>query len=195
MVILNKIYTKTGDDGTTALGSGERRKKFDLRVSAYGTIDEANAVIGVARLFSKNTNLDKVLELIQNDLFDLGADLAVPEQVPSPTDLKNQNSLRIIDTQIATIENHIDNFNADLEALQSFILSGGNELAAHLHLARTIVRRAEREIVELSNINGELVNPLAIKYTNRLSDLLFVLARVANNNGKDDILWVPGKNR
>ncbi len=191
MVILNKIYTKTGDNGTTALGSGERRQKNDLRICAYGTIDETNAAIGVARLFAINTNIDNVLELIQNDLFDLGADLAVPQS----TQDDGPEALRIIESQITTLETHIDNFNAGLETLRSFILSGGSKLAAHLHLARTIARRAERDIVELSAISDEQVNPLAIKYINRLSDLLFVLARVANNNGKDDILWVPGKNR
>ncbi|MCP4070822.1 MAG: cob(I)yrinic acid a,c-diamide adenosyltransferase [Hyphomicrobiales bacterium] len=188
MVILNKIYTKTGDDGTTALGSGTRRVKYDLRVSSYGSVDEANAAIGVARLFSKNTTIDTVLELIQNDLFDLGADLSVPDE-------GEVNPLRITNSQVMALENQIDRFNGELEPLRSFVLSGGNELAAHLHLARTIARRAERNIVELSHSAGEQVNPAAIMYMNRLSDLLFVLARSANDQGRADILWVPGKNR
>ena len=190
MVILNKIYTKTGDDGTTALGSGERRMKFDPRVEAYGSVDEANAAIGVARLYS-NGSLDEVLELIQNDLFDLGADLAVPDTGEKP----EFEPLRIVEHQVLALEKKIDQFNKDLKPLRSFILSGGNELAAHLHFARTISRRAERSIVELAQIDGEVVSEPAIQYINRLSDLLFVLARYANNHGKDDILWVPGKNR
>ncbi len=196
MVILNKIYTKTGDDGTTALGSGTRRVKYDLRVSSYGSVDEANAAIGVARLFSKNTTIDTVLELIQNDLFDLGADLSVPDEGEAKkSDEGKINPLRITNSQVMALENQIDRFNGELEPLRSFILSGGNELAAHLHLARTIARRAERNIVELSHLAGEQVNPVAIKYINRLSDLLFVLARSANDQGRADILWVPGKNR
>lgn len=191
MVILNKIYTKTGDDGTTALGSGERRAKFDPRVNAYGTVDEANASIGIARLYSKSMDIDQVLELIQNDLFDVGADLSVPKT----NDENAENSLRIIETQVVALETYIDKYNGELKPLRSFILSGGNDLAAHLHMARTIARRAERDIVALSQIAGEIVNPMAIQYMNRLSDLLFVLARYANDKGNADILWVPGKNR
>lgn len=196
MVILNKIYTKTGDDGTTALGSGGRRKKFDLRVSSYGTVDEANAAIGVARLYSKDQEIDAPLALIQNDLFDLGADLSVPEESgDESTKATTVEPLRVIDSQVSALEAYIDRYNSELEPLRSFILSGGNPLAAHLHLARTISRRAERIIVELSQCDGETVNPLAIIYMNRLSDLLFVLARYANDKGKADVLWVPGKNR
>jgi len=196
MVILNKIYTKTGDDGTTALGSGARRKKFDLRVSSYGTVDEANAAIGIARLYSKDDAVDAVLELIQNDLFDLGADLSVPEE----TDVKDSHAntvepLRVSKNQVTALEDYIDQYNSELEPLRSFILSGGNELAAHLHMARTISRRAERIIVELSHDDHETVNPMVIIYMNRLSDLLFVLARHANDLGRGDVLWVPGKNR
>ncbi len=196
MVILNKIYTKTGDDGTTALATGARRQKFDLRVAAYGSVDETNAAIGVARLYATKNDVDSVLELVQNDLFDLGADLATPESQSSEDNTEEKiQALRIIATQISTLETHIDRYNGELQPLRSFILSGGNELAAHLHLARTVCRRAEREIVALSKTDGEEVNPLAITYINRLSDLLFVLARHANDRGKADILWVPGKNR
>jgi len=193
MVILNKIYTKTGDDGTTALGSGERRPKYDLRVSAYGTVDEANACIGIARLHTSKSDhqLDVVLGRIQNDMFDLGADLATPE-VESKSGIE---ALRITEVQVSAIEAEIDKYNANLEPLRSFILPGGSTAAAHLHLARTVVRRAERMMVELDCTKEETVNPAAIKYINRLSDFLFVAGRVVNNNGKDDILWVPGKNR
>lgn len=191
MVILNKIYTKTGDDGTTALGSGERRMKFDLRVGAYGCVDEANAAIGVARLYSTGTDVDVILERVQNDLFDLGADLSVPDD----GEKKEFEPLRIIESQVVALEQFIDKLNGDLTPLRSFILSGGNALAAHLHLARTITRRAERDIIELAQNPDEIVSPFAIQYVNRLSDLLFVMARHANNLGKADILWVPGKNR
>lgn len=196
MVILNKIYTKTGDDGTTALGSGSRRNKFDLRVSSYGTVDETNAAIGVARLYSKGGAIDAVLELIQNDLFDLGADLSVPDEHHGEnSDVNRIEPLRVNNSQVDALEGYIDQYNSELEPLRSFILSGGNALAAHLHLARTISRRAERMIVELSQSDDETVNPMAIIYMNRLSDLLFVLARHANGLGKADVLWVPGKNR
>ncbi len=191
MVILNKIYTKTGDEGSTALGSGERRMKHDPRVGAYGAVDEANAAIGVARLHVRDEEIDFVLAAVQNDLFDLGADLAVPVDNNS----SDGESLRIIEIQVLSLEGHIDEFNSKLEPLRSFVISGGSELAAHLHLARTVARRAERDIVELSTIEGETVSGFVIQYMNRLSDLLFVLARVANDNGKADILWVPGKNR
>ncbi len=193
MVVLNKIYTKTGDTGTTALGNGERRMKYDLRVSAYGTVDEANACIGMARLDTAKSDpeLDGALMRIQNDLFDLGADLATPdsgeklEYVP----------LRIIESQVTRVERDIDNFNSRLDPLRSFILPGGSPAAAHLHLARTVARRAERLIVELAEQPGEHVNGETIRYMNRVSDFLFVAARVTNDNGKADILWVPGENR
>jgi cob(I)alamin adenosyltransferase len=190
MVILNKIYTKTGDDGTTALVSGEWRKKHDLRVSAYGSVDETNAAIGVVRLYSAgDEQLDQMLQHIQNDLFDLGADLATPESDKPP----EYESLRIIDSQVTRIEHDIDTLNKGLETLRSFVLPGGTPLAAHLHLARTITRRAERLCVNLAE--KEKVNQQAIRYLNRLSDFLFVAARYANEGGKADILWVPGKNR
>lgn len=193
MVVLNKIYTKTGDKGTTALGSGERRMKFDIRVSAYGTVDEANACIGMARLDTAATNpdLDASLSRIQNDLFDLGADLATPDT----GEKLEYEPLRITEGQVKRIEKDIDRFNADLDPLRSFILPGGSVAAANLHLARTVARRAERLIVELAEQPGEHVNPETIRYMNRVSDFLFVAARVTNDNGKADVLWVPGENR
>lgn len=193
MVVLNKIYTKTGDKGTTALGSGERRMKYDIRVAAYGTVDECNSCIGIARLETAKNHgdLDKALMRIQNDLFDLGADLATPD---TGEDL-GYEPLRVIESQVARIEQDIDRFNADLNPLRSFILPGGSPAAAHLHLARTIARRAERMIVELAEKPGEHVNPETIRYMNRVSDFLFVAARVTNENGTADVLWVPGENR
>lgn len=193
MVVLNKIYTKTGDDGTTALGSGERRMKNDLRVDAYGTVDEANACIGVARIHvgEGDEALGKCLMRIQNDLFDLGADLATPDT----GEKLDYEPLRIVDSQVERIESDIDEFNSQLEPLRSFILPGGSRAAASLHVARTVARRAERLIVELAEKPGEHVNPATIRYMNRVSDLLFVAARIVNDNGKSDILWVPGKNR
>ncbi|CUX61190.1 cob(I)yrinic acid a,c-diamide adenosyltransferase [Rhizobium oryzihabitans] len=192
MVKLNKIYTRTGDKGTTALVSGPRRLKHDLRVEAYGTVDEANSAIGVARLHTGGMEkLDAMLFRIQNDLFDLGADLATPETDEPPA----YEPLRIVDSQVTRLENEIDDLNATLEPLTSFVLPGGNAAAANLHLARTICRRAERLMVELSVTEAEIVSPAAIKYANRLSDFLFVAARFANDAGKADILWVPGKNR
>ena len=193
MVVLNKIYTKTGDDGTTGLGSGERRMKYDLRVSAYGTVDECNSALGIARLETAVTHrdLDACLMRIQNDLFDVGADLATPD---TGEDL-GYEPLRIIATQVSRIEKDIDRFNAELNPLRSFILPGGSPAAAHLHLARTIARRAERMIVELAERPGEHVNPETIRYMNRVSDFLFVAARATNENGKADVLWVPGENR
>lgn len=190
MVKLNKIYTKTGDDGTTGLGTGERRQKFDIRVEAYGTVDETNAVIGMARL-STDGGLDQMLSRIQNDLFDLGADLCTPDT----GEKLEYTPLRIIASQVSRLEQDIDALNSGLQTLRSFILPGGSPAAAHLHLARTVARRAERQIVELSRTAGEQVNPEAIRYINRLSDLLFVAARVVNDGGKADILWVPGENR
>lgn len=192
MVKLNKIYTKTGDDGTTGLGSGERRKKYDLRVSCYGTVDEANACIGLARIHTANhSDLDNALMRIQNDLFDLGADLSTPDT----GEKLEYEPLRIIDSQVERIEADIDMFNNKLDPLRSFILPGGSPAAAALHLARTVARRAERLIVELAENPNEPVNNTPIKYMNRVSDFLFVAARVVNENGKSDILWVPGKNR
>ena len=192
MVVLNKIYTKTGDDGTTALGNGERRSKFDLRVNAYGTVDETNACIGLARLHTQNsTEMDEALARIQNDLFDLGADLATPDD-GKPLEYE---ALRVTKQQVERIEAEIDEINENLDTLRSFILPGGSALAAHLHLARTVSRRAERLIVELAAINEENVSQAACLYMNRLSDYLFVASRAANNNGKDDVLWIPGQNR
>ena len=192
MVVLNKIYTKTGDDGTTALGTGERRLKYDSRVSAYGTVDEANATIGMARLHTGgDPDLDRMLSRIQNDLFDLGADLATPE-----TEAKlDYEPLRVTDGQVSRIEDDIDALNAGLQPLRSFVLPGGSAAAAALHLARTVARRAERLMVELAEKPGEHVNPAAVRYMNRVSDFLFVAARVVNDNGARDVLWVPGKNR
>ncbi|WP_421856980.1 cob(I)yrinic acid a,c-diamide adenosyltransferase [Oricola sp.] len=193
MVVLNKIYTKTGDDGTTALGTGERRLKYDLRVEAYGTVDEANACIGIARvqLSADNGDIDAMLSRIQNDLFDLGADLATPD-----TGVKLEyEPLRIVHAQVERIEGDIDTLNARLSPLRSFILPGGSPAAAALHLARTVARRAERAMVELGERPGEHVNAEGIKYMNRVSDFLFVAARAVNDNGADDVLWVPGENR
>ncbi|MEM8854170.1 MAG: cob(I)yrinic acid a,c-diamide adenosyltransferase [Pseudomonadota bacterium] len=178
---------RTGDDGTTALGSGERRKKYDLRVEAYGTVDETNAVLGCARLHAKG-RLDPMLARIQNDLFDLGADLATPEVTDLPYE-----PLRIISAQVERLEREIDELNGALQPLKSFVLPGGSPLAAQLHLARTVSRRAERLMVELATT--ETVGTPALHYVNRLSDFLFVAARIANNDGKDDVLWVPGQSR
>ncbi|WP_024515664.1 cob(I)yrinic acid a,c-diamide adenosyltransferase [Bradyrhizobium sp. Tv2a-2] len=190
MVVLNRIYTRTGDDGTTALGSGERRPKYDLRVAAYGTVDETNAAIGVARLhLQEMTALDAMLGLIQNDLFDLGADLSVPQREGKA------ERLRVVASQVERLEKDIDSLNADLAPLTSFILPGGTPGAAYLHLARTICRRAERMVVELASQPAEPVSEAAIQYINRLSDFLFVASRAANHNGGNDVLWVPGQNR
>ncbi|AYM07710.1 cob(I)yrinic acid a,c-diamide adenosyltransferase [Agrobacterium radiobacter] len=192
MVKLNKIYTRTGDKGTTALVSGPRRLKHDLRVEAYGTVDETNSAIGVARLHTGGLErLDAMLFRIQNDLFDLGADLATPDS----GEPLSYEPLRIVESQVTRLENEIDELNAALEPLTSFVLPGGSAAAANLHLARTVCRRAERLMVELSVSENEIVSPAALKYANRLSDFLFVAARFANDAGKADILWVPGKNR
>ncbi|MBZ8132670.1 cob(I)yrinic acid a,c-diamide adenosyltransferase [Afifella sp. IM 167] len=197
MVILNKIYTKTGDDGTTALGTGERRPKYDLRVEAYGTVDETNAVIGLARshldaaLGEAITEVDAMLARIQNDLFDLGADLACPDD-GTPLDYE---PLRIVPSQVERLERDIDHLNRDLSPLRSFILPGGAPAAAALHLARTVSRRAERLVVALATHEPEKVGPTAIQYMNRLSDFLFVASRWVNGKGEADILWVPGQNR
>ena len=190
MVVLNRIYTRTGDDGTTALGSGERRPKYDLRISAYGTVDETNAAIGVVRPHLLDARgLDAMLGLIQNDLFDLGADLAVPEREGKA------ERLRMLSSQVERLERDIDGLNERLAPLTSFVLPGGTPAAAHLHLARTICRRAERIMVELAAQPNESVSAAAIQYINRLSDFLFVASRSVNQNGAGDVLWVPGQNR
>ena len=189
MVRLNKIYTKTGDDGTTGLVRGPRRLKYDLRINSFGTVDEANAAIGVARLSTTSMpKIDSVLGRIQNDLFDLGSDLATPGTDPAGT----TPSLRVTPAQCAWLEQMIDTYNEGLAPLDSFVLPGGSALAAALHVARTIVRRAERLVVELV-LNEPGSNSQTIVYLNRLSDLLFVLARVANNQGRSDVLWTPGR--
>jgi len=189
MVKLNQIYTRTGDDGTTGLVRGPRRLKYDLRVESIGTVDEANAQIGMSRLHTSSMpKIDAMLARIQNDLFDLGSDLATPGR-----DTEGAPSLRITNAQAEWTERQIDQYNEALEPLTSFILPGGSALAAALHVARTVVRRAERLVVELLN-KEEDINPEAVKYLNRLSDLLFVLARVANSQGTKDVLWVPGLN-
>ena len=190
MVVLNKIYTKTGDSGETALGNGLRVPKNSLRVNAYGTSDELNSTVGMARLYAED-DVDRKLSLIQNDLFDLGADLCRPE-------MERDNDaeyppLRLVSAQITRLESEIDEMNEYLAALRSFILPGGSALSAHLHICRTVARRAERLCVELTSI--ESINPDVVKYLNRLSDWFFVAARTANNNGQDDVLWVPGANR
>jgi cob(I)alamin adenosyltransferase len=193
MVVLNKIYTKTGDDGTTALGSGERRPKYDLRIEAYGTVDETNAAIGMARIeLTENVAaLDGMLARIQNDLFDLGAELATPDD-GTPKDFE---PLRIVQSQVERIEHDIDKLNVELKPLRSFVLPGGSRAAAALHLARTISRRAERLMVALAAQEPERVGRPALVYMNRLSDFLFVASRWVNNRGEGDVLWVPGKHR
>jgi cob(I)alamin adenosyltransferase len=192
MVVLNKIYTRTGDDGTTALGTGERRKKYDLRISAYGTLDETNSVIGIARLHTaEDAALDAALSRIQNDLFDVGADLTTPGKGKGPGGAR----LTVTAAQVDWLETEIDRLNDELAPLRSFILPGGSEAAAYLHLARTVCRRAERLIAELSDRPDESVTPEVLKYVNRLSDFLFVAARHANAKGARDVLWKPGQNR
>src|ERR1051326_1093815 len=192
MVVLNRIYTRTGDDGTTALGSGERRPKYDLRVAAYGTIDELNAVIGLVRLHTRSdAEIDARRGRIQNALFDLGADLASPGKGKGP----GGERLAIVDAQTERLEREIDRLNAQLGPLRSFVLPGGEAAAAHLHLARTIARRAERLIVELADRPGESVSAPLRQYVNRLSDLMFVAGRYCNDRGARDVLWVPGQNR
>jgi len=193
MVVLNRIYTRTGDDGTTALGTGERRKKYDLRIEAYGTLDEVNAVIGVARLHvAGDRAFDAVLSRIQNDLFDVEADLCMPsESGKGPGGAR----LAVTEAQVSWLEGEIDRLNAELAPLKSFILPGGSPAAAYLHLARTVCRRAERIMVALTDRPGETVTAAALKYVNRLSDFLFVAARSMNDKGATDVLWVPGQNR
>ena len=192
MVVLNRIYTRTGDDGDTALGTGERRPKFDLRVESYGTVDETNATLGMARLHTgADPNLDAMLARIQNDLFDLGADLCTPDKGEKLA----YEPLRIVQTQVDRLEKEIDELNASLAPLRSFVLPGGAPAAAALHLSRTISRRAERLMVALSRTEGEVVSAPALQYVNRLSDFLFVASRYANLNAGGDVLWTPGKNR
>ena len=190
MVVLNRIYTRTGDDGTTSLGSGARRKKYDLRVAAYGTLDEANAVIGLVRLHTGALpDLDVALGRIQNDLFDVEADLCLAEKGPGGA------RLTVTDRQVEWLENQIDLLNGGLAPLKSFILPGGSPASAYMHLARTVCRRAERIMVELRDRPGEEVSDASLKYVNRLSDYLFVAGRYANDKGASDVLWVPGHNR
>lgn len=192
MVVLSKIYTRTGDKGDTALGDGSRRPKHDARVAAYGTVDELNSTLGLARIHAGGmAETDAALSRIQNDLFDLGADLCRPDMTADAT--AEYPPLRMIDSQTARLEQEIDAMNAHLAPLRSFILPGGSALAAHLHLCRTVARRAERMATDLAT--HEEVNPHAVKYLNRLSDWFFVAARVANDNGAADVLWVPGANR
>ena len=193
MVVLNRIYTKTGDAGTTALGTGERVPKTSPRIAAYGTVDETNAVIGVARtqLAGEQPDVDAMLLRVQNDLFDLGADLCVPDRGKELP----YEPLRISDAQVTRLENEIDQMNSELEPLRSFVLPGGSRVGAALHVARTVSRRAERKMVELAALPDEPVSAPALKYINRLSDFLFVASRYVNDRGKADILWVPGKNR
>jgi cob(I)alamin adenosyltransferase len=191
MVELNRIYTRAGDGGQTALVGGETRPKHDLRVETYGTVDETNAVIGLARLHSReDSDLDAMLARIQNDLFDLGADLATPQ-----VERKGREDLRVADGQVARLEAEIDAMNDGLEPLRSFVLPGGTPASAYLHLARTVCRRAERLATALAAKSDEFVSGGAIMYLNRLSDHLFVAARHANARGRSDVLWVPGQNR
>ena len=190
MVVLNRIYTRTGDDGTTALGSGDRRKKYDLRVEAYGTLDEVNSVIGLVRLHTAvDQDLDAGLGHIQNDLFDVEADLCLAEKGPGGA------RLTVTDAQVEWLEREIDRLNADLAPLKSFILPGGSPASAYLHLARTVCRRAERIMVRLRDTDRHGISEPSLKYVNRLSDYLFVAGRYANDKGAGDVLWAPGKNR
>jgi cob(I)alamin adenosyltransferase len=192
MVRLNKIYTRTGDDGSTGLGNGKRVAKHDLRVASYGTVDEANACLGMARQHTAQyPELDAMLMRIQNDLFDLGADLCTPD-VGEPLPYE---PLRVVQEQVDRLEREIDQLNADLEPLRSFVLPGGSAASAYLHLARTVSRRAERLMTELITHPGERVTTSAMRYINRLSDFLFVAGRWVNDKGRADVLWVPGKNR
>jgi cob(I)alamin adenosyltransferase len=192
MVVLSKIYTRTGDDGTTALGSGKRVTKYDLRVEAYGTLDETNAIIGLARVHTRDADpeLDAMLARIQNDLFDLGADLCFPEETKDA-----RGRLQMSDAQVTRLEEEIDLLNRSLEPLRSFVLPGGTPAASFLHLSRTVSRRAERLMVALASRPDEPVGEAALRYINRLSDFLFVASRYANGKGASDVLWVPGKHR
>ena len=201
MVKLNKIYTRTGDDGSTALGDGQRRRKDDARIAAYGAVDEANSAIGLARVATNGSNdpdlaaIDRVLAHVQNDLFDLGADLCVPSERDVVSAKEKRPALRVAMSQVEALEKAIDELNDDLEPLRSFVIPGGGSAAAALHLARTICRRAERDMVALSLIEAEDVGAAALAYINRLSDYLFVAARYANQRGAGDVLWVPGANQ
>jgi cob(I)alamin adenosyltransferase len=191
MVVLNRIYTRAGDEGSTMLGNGEYRKKYDLRVDAYGTVDEVTAVIGVARLHTRDAPaVDTMLGRIQNDLFDLAADLCSPDKGKGPAGER----LAVNAQQVTRLESEIDELNAELAPLRTFVLAGGTPAAAYLHLARTVCRRAERVIVELKD-SGEDVSPQVMSYINRLSDFLFVASRYLNDKGARDVLWVPGANR
>jgi len=192
MVKLNKIYTKTGDAGTTGLGTGERVRKNALRITAYGTVDETNAAIGMVRIhLAGHQGLDAKLGRVQNDLFDLGADLCVPDRGEP---LKFE-ALRVSDDQVVRLEAEIDEMNSELKPLRSFVLPGGSPASAALHVARTVCRRAERDMVALAAQENEPVSPAALKYINRLSDFLFVAGRYVNDRGRSDVLWVPGQNR
>lgn len=191
MVKLNKIYTRTGDDGSTGLVDGSRLSKDDVRVRAYGDVDETNSVIGLVRLHLENRRLDDMLSRIQNDLFDLGADLATP--LPAKDETDSEYALRMVDAQVTRLEQELDALNADLEPLTSFVLPGGSPPAAYLHQARTVCRRAERVCVALTA--EQPVNPAALTYLNRLSDFLFVASRWCNDQGETDVKWVPGANR
>ena len=190
MVRLNRIYTRTGDTGDTSLGNGERRSKADLRVETYGTVDELNSVIGLVRLHAEG-ELDTMLARIQNELFDLGAELATPD-TGKPLEFE---PLKVVDSQVDRLEAEIDAMNTRLEPLKSFVLPAGSPAATHLHHARTVARRAERLMIALSQKDGEPVAGTAIRYVNRLSDHLFVASRIANDDGKADVLWVPGGSR
>lgn len=190
MVALNRIYTRTGDDGTTALGNGERRKKYDLRVATYGTLDEVNSTIGLARLHTgADAKLDAALSRVQNDLFDVEAELCLAHKGPGGAQLTITNS------QVEWLEQQIDAMNTDLQPLKSFILPGGEPAAAYLHLARTVCRRGERMMAELNDTDKDGVSPAALQYVNRLSDFLFVAGRYANDRGARDVLWIPGAHR
>ena len=194
MVKLNKIYTRTGDDGTTGLGDGQRVQKSALRVHAYGTVDETNSVVGLARLYTTDKdlkNIDNMLARIQNDLFDLGADLCTPDS----GEKLGFEPLRIVKAQVERLEAEIDRLNHDLEPLRSFVLPGGHPAAAHLHLARTVSRRAERLMSQTAALQDETISPAALEYINRLSDFFFVASRWVNQKNNGDILWVPGKTR
>ncbi len=191
MVKLNKIYTRTGDDGSTGLVDGSRLSKSAIRVRAYGDVDETNAVIGLVRLHLENRKLDDSLSRIQNDLFDLGADLATP--LPKEGEADSEYALRMVESQVTRLEEELDDLNEDLQPLKSFVLPGGHPPAAYLHQARTVCRRAERICVALGEVDE--VNPQAIQYLNRLSDFLFVAARWTNDQGEADVKWVPGGNR
>lgn len=200
MVKLNKIYTRTGDKGTTGLASGDRVAKHNTRIAAYGTVDETNAVLGLVMVALERegttghgADLQAITLRIQNDLFDLGADLATPEK---PDDKEPEYPpLRISAAQVKRLEEEIDTLNEELQPLRSFVLPGGNAIAAYLHLARTVSRRAERLMVELSEMEDEIVSEEALQYINRLSDLLFVMSRFVNDKGLSDVLWTPGENR